>query len=131
MVTIQQQPYVDFMKEVISFCELACQKYHIPILLIDSATERICRITRVSSSLESPFLKTDSVYFSLRLRLQLLEKATLNITDQKHFTQEALVALDPRDAKIVFIDDLAAVPSLESLEKWATEKGLKVIARKD
>ena len=130
MVTIQQQPYADYMKDVISFCEFACLKYHIPILLINSAVESFSVITRIISSLESPV--AGNVFIPLLpLRLKKLEKATLYIADQKHFTQEELMALDTRDAKIVIIDDLAAVPSIDVLNRWADEKGLIIIARKD
>jgi len=64
-------------------------------------------------------------------RLRKLEGSSLYISDQEHFSEGDWAALDTKDAKIVIIDDLTAVPSVDVLDKWAEEKGVKVIARKD
>ena len=76
-------------------------------------------------------LKQDVDQKIVNARIRKLEGASLSIADRNQWTEADLAALDLKDASIVFIDDLDAVPSVDVLEKWAEEKGVKIIARKD
>ena len=141
-ITILLQSYTSFLKDFASFCETACGKYHIPVLLISTR--------KMASSLSAEIIKWgicidpaptgDAIFNALKQevdrkivdsRLRKLEGSSLYISDQEHFSEGDWAALDTKDAKIVIIDDLTAVPSVDVLDKWAEEKGVKVIARKD
>ena len=140
--TIIQQSYPDFMKEAMSFCEIACVKYQIPVLLIGTkkqATNLLAKMIQDSILIDPcppatsviGAIKKDIDALRVKARLKKLEGSSLFFFDQEQLTENDLNSLDTYGAKIVIIDDIAAVPSMESLDKWATEKGMKVIARKD
>lgn len=138
--TVIKKPYASFMKEVLSFCETACGVYQIPILLISTRDiassllyEYFKRFILSEDPRESLFrdLKEDVDLRRVESRLRKLQKSSLYISDQERFSEDDLAALDTRGAMIVIIDDLAAAPPVDALEKWAEEKGVKVIVRED
>lgn len=139
--TVINKPYAYFMKEVLSFCETACGEYQIPILLISTRNiassllyEYFKRFILSEDPRESLFrdLKEDVDLRRVESRLRKLQKSSLYISDQERFSEDDLAALDTRrGAMIVIIDDLAAAPPVDALEKWAEEKGVKVIVRED
>lgn len=138
--TVINKPYAYFMKEVLSFCETACGEYQIPILLISTRNiasslfaEYVKRFILSEDPRESLFrdLKEDVDLRRVESRLRKLQKSSLYISDQDHLYEDDLAGLDTRGAMIVIIDDLAAVPPLDVLDKWAEEKGVKVIVRED
>ena len=123
--TIIRKPYAGFMKEALSFCDTACGKYQIPILLISTRKTAGALLAEVGA------LKQDVDQKIVNARLRKLEGTSLLIADRNQWTEADLAALDLKDASIVFIDDLDAVPSVDVLEKWAEEKGVKIIVRKN
>lgn len=141
--TIIQKPYASFMKESLSFCETACGEYQIPVILI--STRKMASSVQLAEIITwgiciDPAPTGDSIFNALKQdvdrkivesRLRKLEGSCLYISDQEHFSEDDLAALDTKDAKIVIIDDLTAVPSVDVLDKWAEGKGVKVIVRKD
>lgn len=143
--TIIQKPYASFMKETLSFCETACGEYQIPVILISTRKMASSLLAEVAEVIKwgiciDPAPTGGSIFNALKQdvdrkivesRLRKLEGSCLYISDQEHFSEDDLAALDTKDAKIVIIDDLTAVPSVDVLDKWAEEKGVKVIARKD
>lgn len=143
--TIIQKPYASFMKESLSFCETACGEYQIPVILISTRKMASSLLAEVAEVIKwgiciDPAPTGGSIFNALKQdvdrkivesRLRKLEGSCLYISDQEHFSEDDLAALDTKDAKIVIIDDLTAVPSVDVLDKWAEEKGVKVIARKD
>ncbi len=141
--TVINKPYASFMKEVLSFCETACGEYQIPILLISTRdidcsllaeyVQRFITSDPPTTPRESLFMdiKEDVDLKNVESRLRKLQKSSLYISDQERFSEDDLAALDTRGAMIVIIDDLAAAPPVDALEKWAEEKGVKVIVRED
>ncbi len=140
--TIIRKPYASFMKEALSFCDTACGKYQIPILLISTRKTAGALLAEVLKwdILVDPAptggsllgaLKQDVDQKIVNARLRKLEGTSLLIADRNQWTEADLAALDLKAASIVFIDDLDAVPSVDVLEKWAGEKGVKIIVRKN
>lgn len=140
--TIIRKPYASFMKEALSFCDTACGKYQIPVLLISTKKTAGALLAEVLKwgILVDPAPTGGSILGALKqnvdwkivnARLRKLEGTSLSIADRNQWTETDLAALDLQDARIVFIDDLDAMPSVDVLGKWAEEKGIKVIARKD
>lgn len=139
--TVIYKPYAYFMKEVLPFCETACGEYQIPILLISTRNiasslfaEYVKRFILPDPAPRESLFRDYKEYVDLRKvesRLRKLQKSSLYISDQKHFSEDDLAGLDTRGAMIVIIDDLAAAPPVDALEKWAEEKGVKVIVRQD
>ena len=140
--TILIQPYSDFMKEAMSFCETACGKYQIPVLFISTrrpASEvlasllGIAILTDPAPTGESLFsaIKHDLEMKSTGKRIKALSDSGLYFFDKESINADELDALDVKDAQLVFIDDSSKVPATELLEEWACRKGIKVIVRKD
>lgn len=140
--TIIQKPYASFMKEALSFCETACGEYQIPVILISTrkmASSLLAEIIKWGICIDSAptggsifnALKQEVDRKIVDSRLRKLEGSSLYISDQEHFSEGDWAELDTKDAKIVIIDDLTAVPSVDVLDKWAEGKGVKVIVRKD
>ena len=131
------------MKEVLSFCETACGEYQIPTLLISTrniASSLLAEYFKRFILSEPPTTPSGSLFRDLKedvdlrkveSRLRKLQKSSLYISDQERLYEDDLAALDTRGAMIVIIDDLAAAPPVDFLDKWAEEKGVKVIVRKD
>lgn len=141
-ITVIQQPYTDFLKEALSFCDTACGKYQIPVLMISTrqqANNLLIKMIQDGMLIDPcpPFtsvivaIKKDIYALRANARLKKLEGSSLMFCDRKQMSEDDLAQLETGNAKIVIIDDLALVPSVDFLDKWAEEKGLKVIVRKD
>ena len=126
------------MKDVISFCKTACGKYQVPVLMLSTKN--------TATGILSDFILIDPAPTVLTLpdtikkaidwvlveeKLKKLQGSPLFINDKTKFTEEDLLCMDTRGAKIVFIDDSKNVPSLAFLENWAKERDLQVILRKE
>ena len=141
-ITILLQSYTSLLKDFASFCETACGKYHIPVLLISTrrpASEVVASILKsviltdpapTGQSLISA-IKNDTDRKTAEKKLKALAGSSLYFTDKYSITAEELDALDIKDARLVFIDDFFKVPSPTVLEEWACRKGITVIVRKD
>ncbi len=139
--TVIKKPYASFMKEVLPFCETACGEFQIPILLISTRNiasslfaEYVKRFILFDPAPRESLFRNYKEYADLRKvesRLRKLQKSSLYISDQERISEDDLAALDTRGAMIVIIDDLAAAPPVDALEKWAEEKGVKVIVGED
>lgn len=137
MTTIRQA-YYPFMKDVISFCKTACGKYQIPVLLLSTRNN--------ATGILGEFIFVDPAppVFSLpgtikkaidrelvEGQLKKLQGSPLFINDKSRFSEEDLLCMDTRGAKMVFIDDGCNVPSLPFLENWANEHNFQIILRKE
>ena len=126
------------MKDVISFCKTACGKYQIPVLLLSTKN--------MATGILSDFILIDPAPPVLTLpgaikkaidwvlvdeKLKKLQGSPLFINDKSRFSEEDLLCMDTRGAKIVFIDDSSNVPSLAFLENWAKERDLQIILRNE
>lgn len=140
--TILQQSYTSFLKDFASFCEAACGKYQIPVVLITTrrpASEVVASILG-NTILTDPAPTGLSIFSALKhdiegknaeKKLKALAGSTLFFTDKESLSTDELDILDIKDAQLVFIDDSSKVPATEVLEEWACRKGIKVIVRKD
>ena len=136
------QPYSEFIKDVVAFCETACIKYHIPVMLITTRKpgSEIVRTlfgmvvpmdpATSSSSLLTAF-KKDKDWKRIKKQMDELQNSSLYLHDDETYTEESMSNLDLRGIRIVFIDDGAAVPPVDFLEKWASEKDITIVVRKD
>ena len=137
MTTIKQAYYL-FMKDVISFCKTACGKYQIPVLLLSTKNmaagilRDFILIDPAPPVLTLPdTIKQALDWVLVKERLKKLRGCPLYINDKSRFSEEDLLCMDTRGAKIVFIDDSSNVPSFTFLENWAKERDLQVILRNE
>lgn len=117
--TLLMHPYGVFMHDVLSFCETACLTYKIPITLINTLANPFDIIRSNKKSV----LASTSDYVADRLERSLL------LRDSGFDSEEELFSFNPGGAKIVFIDDIRSVPSIEKLDEWSDRIGATVIAR--
>lgn len=137
MTTIRQA-YYPFMKDVISFCKTACGKYQIPVLLLSTKTlatgilRDFILIDPAPPVLSLPgAIKRAFDWVLVEGELKKLQGSPLFINDKSRFSEEDLLCMDTRGAKIVFIDDGCNLPSSPFLENWAKERDLQVIIRNE
>lgn len=140
--TILQQSYTSFLKDFASFCEAACGKYQIPVVLITTrrpASEVVASILG-NLILSDPAPTGLSIFSAIKhdvegknaeKKLKALAGSNLFFMDKESLSADELDALDIKDARLVFIDDFSKVPTADVLEDWACRKGVKVIVRKD
>lgn len=138
------QPYNEFIKDVVAFCETACTKYYIPVMLISTrkpATGLLRNMIEAvvlmdpapnSTSLLTA-IKKDKDWMRIKKQLDELQKSSLYLDDDETYTEESMNNIDlrGRGIRIVFIDDSDAVPPVDFLEKWAAEKDITVVVRRD
>ena len=142
-LTVISKSYSDFIKEdVLPFCEMACEKYQIPVLLLSTMSDAsaivsefiklgVCVDPAPTTTGIVGAVKHDLDSKKIQSRLRKLNGECFFITDQKSFTESDFDSINTRGAGIIFIDDLDAVPPLEFLGKWSVERNVKLIVRAD
>lgn len=124
------------MKDVISFCNTACVKYQIPVLLL-STREMSTNIFQKFILVDPPPIvgqgakdfKEAVDYAIVKTKLANLYGSPLYFSDKKKYSEEDILTMNIHGAKIVFIDDNKNVPSQAFLENWGKERNIQVIMR--
>ena len=127
------KPYEVFMEDVISFCNIACGRFQVPVLFMSTGktspeTMKLLMIGVGPCCAGMPQWQMQKWQIE---HIAALQNSSLFISDAKSYSEAQLNELDLRGAKVVLIDDGSAVPPVEVLDKWAEKNDLNIIVRTD
>ena len=130
------------MKDALSFCDVACGKYHMPVLLVqtrETAGSFVAwMVDKFSPILVDPaptsltllsVLRREFDRKSTEKAIKRLQGLNLYISDKKSYSETEWSQLIASRFAVVFIDDLSAVPDKDFLEKWSEKHAVTVVGR--